>query len=45
LSEEQNAQAYSALVDFIGECCIISHSQAGAYGISNTAATLSCSIY
>ena len=41
LSEEQNAQAYSALVDFVGECYIISHSQAGAYGISNTKASYS----
>lgn len=32
LSEEQNAQAYSALVDLVGECFVISHSQAGAYG-------------
>ncbi|KAF2737780.1 alpha/beta-hydrolase, partial [Polyplosphaeria fusca] len=32
ISEEQNAQAYSALVDMVGECYIISHSQAGAYG-------------
>lgn len=35
ISEEQNAQAYSALVDLVGECYIISHSQAGAYGIFN----------
>ena len=33
ISEEQNAQAYSALVNIVGECYIISHSQAGAYGI------------
>jgi hypothetical protein len=33
LSEEQNAQAYTALVDLIGSCYVISHSQAGAYGI------------
>lgn len=33
ISEEQNAQAYSALVDVVGDCYIISHSQAGAYGI------------
>jgi hypothetical protein len=33
ISEEQNAQAYSALVDLVYECFIISHSQAGAYGI------------
>jgi len=33
VSEEQNAQAYSALVDLVGDCYIISHSQAGAYGI------------
>ena len=33
ISEEQNAQAYSALVDLVGDCYIISHSQAGAYGI------------
>ena len=33
VSEEQNAQAYSALVDIVGDCYIISHSQAGAYGI------------
>jgi pimeloyl-ACP methyl ester carboxylesterase len=32
LSEEQNAQAYTALVDLIGNCYVISHSQAGAYG-------------
>ncbi|KAI9899767.1 hypothetical protein N3K66_006228 [Trichothecium roseum] len=32
ISEEQNAQAYAALVDLVGECFIISHSQAGAYG-------------
>jgi pimeloyl-ACP methyl ester carboxylesterase len=32
ISEEQNAQAYSALVDIVGPCYIISHSQAGAYG-------------
>lgn len=32
ISEEQNAQAYSALVDLVGDCYIISHSQAGAYG-------------
>lgn len=32
MSEEQNAQAYSALVDIVGDCYIISHSQAGAYG-------------
>lgn len=32
VSEEQNAQAYSALVDLVGECVVISHSQAGAYG-------------
>ncbi|KAJ4352035.1 uncharacterized protein N0V89_007381 [Didymosphaeria variabile] len=32
ISEEQNAQAYSALVDIVGKCYIISHSQAGAYG-------------
>ena len=41
LSEEQNAQAYSSLVDIVGECYIISHSQAGAYGIS-LQAPLSC---
>jgi pimeloyl-ACP methyl ester carboxylesterase len=33
ISEEENAQAYSALVDLVGDCYIISHSQAGAYGI------------
>lgn len=33
ISEEQNALAYSALVDIVGECYIISHSQAGAYGM------------
>ena len=33
ISEEQNAQAYAALVDLVGDCYIISHSQAGAYGI------------
>ena len=33
ISEEQNAQAYSALVHHVGECYIISHSQAGAYGV------------
>ncbi|CEJ93152.1 hypothetical protein VHEMI08762 [[Torrubiella] hemipterigena] len=32
IGEEQNAQAYAALVDIVGECYIISHSQAGAYG-------------
>lgn len=32
ISEEQNAQAYSALVDHVGDCYIITHSQAGAYG-------------
>lgn len=32
ISEEENAQAYSALVDLVGECYIIGHSQAGAYG-------------
>jgi pimeloyl-ACP methyl ester carboxylesterase len=32
MSEEQNAQAYAALVELVGECYIISHSQAGAYG-------------
>jgi pimeloyl-ACP methyl ester carboxylesterase len=33
VSEEQNAHAYSALVDIVGDCIIIGHSQAGAYGI------------
>lgn len=33
IGEEQNAQAYSALVDIVGDCYIISHSQASAYGI------------
>lgn len=33
ISEEQNAQAYAALVDIVGDCYIVSHSQAGAYGI------------
>jgi pimeloyl-ACP methyl ester carboxylesterase len=33
IGEEQNAQAYSSLVDLVGECVIISHSQAGAYGM------------
>ncbi|ATY61089.1 hypothetical protein A9K55_006493 [Cordyceps militaris] len=32
ISEEQNARAYAALVDIVGECFVISHSQAGAYG-------------
>ncbi|XWW97834.1 hypothetical protein V2A60_005821 [Cordyceps javanica] len=32
VGEEQNARAYAALVDLVGECYIISHSQAGAYG-------------
>jgi len=32
ISEEQNAQAYSALVDLVGACYVITHSQAGAYG-------------
>ncbi|KAF2851848.1 alpha/beta-hydrolase [Plenodomus tracheiphilus IPT5] len=32
IGEEQNAQAYAALVDLVGDCYIISHSQAGAYG-------------
>lgn len=35
ISEEQNAQSYSALVNIVGECYIISHSQAGAYGRPN----------
>lgn len=35
IGEEQNAQAYSDLVDLVGDCYIISHSQAGAYGIFN----------
>ena len=35
ISEEQNALAYSALVDVVGDCYVISHSQAGAYGMSN----------
>lgn len=35
IGEEQNAQAYSALVDIVGACYIISHSQAGTYGISS----------
>lgn len=34
IGEEQNAQAYSALVDLVGDCFVISHSQAGAYGKS-----------
>lgn len=34
IGEEQNAQAYSTLVDMVGECFIIAHSQAGAYGSS-----------
>lgn len=33
ISEEQNAQAYAALVDVVGDCYIIAHSQAGAYGM------------
>lgn len=33
ISEEQNAQAYSALVDIVGDCYVISHSQGGAYGV------------
>jgi hypothetical protein len=32
IGEEQNAQAYASLVDIVGDCYIISHSQAGAYG-------------
>lgn len=36
VGEEQNARAYAALVDLVGECYIISHSQAGAYGMSTT---------
>ena len=32
IAEEENAQAYSALVDLVGECYVITHSQAGAYG-------------
>ena len=32
VSEQDNAEAYSALVDLVGECYIIAHSQAGAYG-------------
>lgn len=39
ISEEQNAQAYSALVDLVGECYIITHSQAGAYGKSLISST------
>jgi hypothetical protein len=39
VSEEQNAQAYSALVDIVGDCYIISHSQAGAYGIFSAPST------
>ena len=31
MAEEQNAQAYSALVDVAGPCYIVAHSQAGAY--------------
>lgn len=31
-SEEANARAYAALVDLVGECIVIAHSQAGAYG-------------
>lgn len=34
VSEQNNAEAYSALVDLVGECYIIAHSQAGAYGKS-----------
>lgn len=34
IGEEQNAQAYSTLVDLVGDCFVISHSQAGAYGKS-----------
>lgn len=33
ISEEQNAQAYAALVDVVGENYLITHSQAGAYGM------------
>ncbi len=33
ISEEQNALAYSALVDIVGDCYVLTHSQAGAYGI------------
>jgi hypothetical protein len=32
VGEERNAKAYSALVDVVGECFVVSHSQAGAYG-------------
>lgn len=32
IGEEQNAQAYSALIDIVGECIVLTHSQAGAYG-------------
>ncbi|KAF2182979.1 alpha/beta-hydrolase [Zopfia rhizophila CBS 207.26] len=32
ISEETNAQAYSALMDRVGEAYLISHSQAGSYG-------------
>ncbi|ORX98243.1 Alpha/Beta hydrolase protein [Clohesyomyces aquaticus] len=32
ISEDKNAQAYAALVNVVGECYIIGHSQAGAYG-------------
>jgi len=35
IGEEQNAQAYAALVDTVGDCYIITHSQAGAYGAQN----------
>lgn len=42
ISEEQNAQAYSALVDLVGDCYIITHSQAGAYGMCCTRLPLDC---
>jgi pimeloyl-ACP methyl ester carboxylesterase len=34
IGEEQNAQAYSALVDLVGDCYIIGHSQASQYGMA-----------
>lgn len=39
ISEEQNAQAYSALVDLVGACYVMTHSQSGAYGILSQVST------
>lgn len=34
VGEEENARAYAALVDVVGACFVVAHSQAGAYGAS-----------